>query len=1813
MNCLIFSFIGTSQTLLINPSNEGGFELPGGLAGNGWSSVNSTVNNWFVSGDAIPFLGSNSAFISNTSGVTYSYTNTVTQTSHFYRDITVPSGNTAINLKFNYKSVGELNFDRLLVYIAPVSLTPVADVPASSNTLLAGATLVYTDLTQVNTYQQVNLFLPGSLSGTTFRLIFTWQNDNTSGAITTPASIDDIYLYSQPLAPLNGNYTINNTLPTSNSLPSAGSNFVSFTDAINYLNVHGVSGPVTFNVAAAQTFPENPQIITATGAATNTITFQKNGTGLNPKFIGKNGIGGLDACFTLSGSDYITFDGIDLETFSGSLTGNQKMEFGYYVINASATDGAKRNIIKNSKISLDRSNNCMGIYQNVTNTPSSLAGTNSNNLFSNIVVENSFQGIFLLSNASFQDDSCIVRDCFIGGNTPFDIGGGNTASACAGIWVRNLKNCKVFNNTIKNIATQALVYGIFIENGYGICEVYNNKISAITNNSPTSTAAASGIRANVPASTAGAHTIRIYNNFISEIASSYSGASSAVRIIRGINLQAITGGGNTASVFEVTHNSVNIDGSNSLNCSSTCFEIGTTSGPIYKIRNNIFSNFTANQSGVSKHYCWRSTSATSIGNTGSVSDYNDLYIANTSNGFVGIGNATDYQTLSNWQSLVPARDNNSISVDPIFNSTTDLHVVNTLLNAAASDITLTPYIVDDIDQQSRINPTDIGADEFTPLTYDVKTLALISPSNVGCYSSSQSVTVDIKNYTAVPLDFSVNPVNMVVLVSGAVTQTVSFTINDNQLNGNTPLQAFSNLSIPVGLINMSAYGTYTITCYVSWALDQNHFNDTISNIIRLNSSPALLPQMVDFTNFNGTNLTSTFAGWQEAVGVVPAFTNSAWLSGSLVNTNARVTMNTTSKNEWIISPKIIPISNTVLSYKSAVTAISNASAGTMGTDDFLYLMISTDCGLSFQKLDSLTSNSGLTNSFSQFFYPLNNYAGQEVILAFQAKEGATTNSYDLHLEDINISNITSYDLSITNLNSPIQKNCYLSNEEIVVVVKNTGPITIDFANENVTIVSVISGQINQSYSLTLNSGILNPNASATYTVSSGLNFQNAGVYYINSYANIPSGDINTSNDTIKQVLYSQNPSVLFSQPTVSVCINDSVQLLPSISINGFGLNTLSPLKNTDGPFIIPDNLQSGITSTIQVSGVGGNAAQVVEVRIDSLIHSFVGDLVITLIAPNGSSIQLSANNGSSGNNYISSIFSSNSNSLIVSGVAPFTGNFLPQQSFNLLTGSANGLWQINVKDISNLEVGTFYKWSLVFNDTNSLSSFSWNPISNISNVNSLTPKVGASANATYTLTVTDSQGCSASASQDVIVNQLPIVSLGNDTSICEGNLITLDAGIGFNSYTWSNGTNVQQTTINQQGIYSVIVTNSVNCVNADTVFIAINQNPIISLSIPNDSICDNSAAITCSFTPSGGVFSGAGVNQLGVFTPQFLNSGNSIIYYQFTDSNGCSSLDSTSIEVLQSPSVSLALTSSTVCSNSGTLSLSGGSPLGGVYSGNGVTSNSFDPSVSGVGNQTIFYSFSSLNGCSNIDSSDIEVLQSPSVSLSLNTSTVCSNSETLSLSGGLPLGGVYSGNGVTSNSFDPSVSGVGNQTIFYSFSSLNGCSNLDSSNIEVLQSPSVSLALNTSTVCSNSGTLSLSGGLPVGGIYSGNGVLAPDVFDPLLAGIGTSLITYNYEALNGCSDSASESIFVDNCSGFLSQVFENVSIYPNPTTDYIYLENIPIHSKIYLFDITGKQLLCIENQERNLKLNLLEFSAGTYLIKFHNLENLEMNYKFLKN
>jgi len=143
-----------------------------------------------------------------------------------------------------------------------------------------------------------------------------------------------------------------------------------------------------------------------------------------------------------------------------------------------------------------------------------------------------------------------------------------------------------------------------------------------------------------------------------------------------------------------------------------------------------------------------------------------------------------------------------------------------------------------------------------------------------------------------------------------------------------------------------------------------------------------------------------------------------------------------------------------------------------------------------------------------------------------------------------------------------------------------------------------------------------------------------------------------------------------------------------------------------------------------------------------------------------------------------------------------------------------------------------------------------------------------------------------------------------------------------------------------------------------------------------------------------------------------------------------------------------------VCINDASFTLSGGSPAGGTYSGDGVTSGNFDPAVAGAGNHTIVYTYS--NGtCENSAFQTIIVNDLPNVTLS-PFDNVAVNEAAFTLSGGSPAGGTYSGDGVSNGMFDPSVAGEGSHVIFYTYSDGNSCENSAEQTIFVEESNAVS-------------------------------------------------------------------------------------------------------------------------------------------------------------
>src|SRR5690606_24146499 len=91
---------------------------------------------------------------------------------------------------------------------------------------------------------------------------------------------------------------------------------------------------------------------------------------------------------------------------------------------------------------------------------------------------------------------------------------------------------------------------------------------------------------------------------------------------------------------------------------------------------------------------------------------------------------------------------------------------------------------------------------------------------------------------------------------------------------------------------------------------------------------------------------------------------------------------------------------------------------------------------------------------------------------------------------------------------------------------------------------------------------------------------------------------------------------------------------------------------------------------------------------------------------------------------------------------------------------------------------------------------------------------------TYTVTITNNYNCSIEDSAVVVVNPLPVVELGNDTFVCANTILTFDAGNPGASYLWNTGATTQQISVDQMGVYSVIVTNEYNCSASDEIMVA---------------------------------------------------------------------------------------------------------------------------------------------------------------------------------------------------------------------------------------------------------------------------------------------------------------------------------------------------------------------------------------------------------
>ncbi len=99
----------------------------------------------------------------------------------------------------------------------------------------------------------------------------------------------------------------------------------------------------------------------------------------------------------------------------------------------------------------------------------------------------------------------------------------------------------------------------------------------------------------------------------------------------------------------------------------------------------------------------------------------------------------------------------------------------------------------------------------------------------------------------------------------------------------------------------------------------------------------------------------------------------------------------------------------------------------------------------------------------------------------------------------------------------------------------------------------------------------------------------------------------------------------------------------------------------------------------------------------------------------------------------------------------------------------------------------------------------------------------------YWVMATDKYGCQSADTIKVHLLPLPKIDLGNDTSICQGQIKTIDAKPGFTAYLWDNGSKKLKRNLDETGDYWLKITDSLGCMATDTFKLLVNSLPEFEL------------------------------------------------------------------------------------------------------------------------------------------------------------------------------------------------------------------------------------------------------------------------------------------------------------------------------------------------------------------------------------------------
>ncbi len=203
--------------------------------------------------------------------------------------------------------------------------------------------------------------------------------------------------------------------------------------------------------------------------------------------------------------------------------------------------------------------------------------------------------------------------------------------------------------------------------------------------------------------------------------------------------------------------------------------------------------------------------------------------------------------------------------------------------------------------------------------------------------------------------------------------------------------------------------------------------------------------------------------------------------------------------------------------------------------------------------------------------------------------------------------------------------------------------------------------------------------------------------------------------------------------------------------------------------------------------------------------------------------------------------------------------------------------------------------------------YTWFP-SSLNNNNNTNASAVINQNQLIYADATTHDGCVTSDSVNVSTKYARPVNLGNDTSFCDYASLTLNAGNGYTSYQWNNGSNAQTITVNQTGEYIVRAKDANDCFASDSMHI-VNVYTHPTPDLGNDKNICNGSTITL----DAGKFAGYIWNDGS--SSQYLNVSQAGVYWvNVTDNDHCSGSDTFAVQQLLQPPADFLKPVDSLCS-----------------------------------------------------------------------------------------------------------------------------------------------------------------------------------------------------------------------------------------------------------------------------------------------------------